>query len=74
MPSETDIAVLIVKYLREELTGEEKQALVSWLQQSRDHQEFLQTFLTKERLLEKLKVFSEMDERRIWEKLMNLIK
>lgn len=74
MPAESEIATLIIKYLHGELSIEEKAELVDWLKQSPEHPKFLETFLTKEGIQERLKILEEMDEAAIWNKLMTLIK
>lgn len=60
------LAILITRYLRQELTAEEQAALNAWLAEQPANRAFLEGLDDERHLQRKLRVFDEVDRDRLW--------
>lgn len=65
-----DVAGLVAKYLRKELTEQEKDELDRWLESSADNQKLFQKLTDGEIIQQELETFSSTEEEKAWKNIV----
>ncbi|OQP65513.1 hypothetical protein A3860_17770 [Niastella vici] len=68
-----NIAILIEKFLEEDLSHEEERKLNEWLREDENNRLFFEQITNKQVLKEKLKIYSTANSEDIWEKTLKKI-
>jgi len=68
-----DKAQLLLRYLRNEATIGEQQAVEDWLNENEDNRAFLNQLQTEEGLLEETKFFNQIEKEQAWKQLQKAI-